>query len=137
MVSSLLTYLRSAWPQSQQWPFACAGFSGGAKRAALIAAQMQRRNDLMIGVFMGGCNEDRATLGYAIARPGPAFFSVPMFLSNGTRDRIAGVTEGEKVRTSMLQGGFREVRLETYNGEHRLDTNGLRLALEWFRSKAK
>jgi hypothetical protein len=39
MVSCLLNYLRNSWPQSQQWPFACGGFSGGAKRAAMVAAK--------------------------------------------------------------------------------------------------
>ena len=135
MISSLLDYLHSAWPQSRQWPFACAGFSGGAKRAAMTAANMMRQRDSVIGVFMGGCNEDRATTGYEIAAPGPRFLDVPMFLSNGTGDPIAGPTQGVKVRALMQQTGFRNVRLETYDGQHRLNTNHVRIALEWFRPK--
>src|ERR1044072_8007129 len=45
MISSLLDRLRLSWPQSKQWPFACAGFSGGAKRAAMTAANMMRQRD--------------------------------------------------------------------------------------------
>jgi hypothetical protein len=133
MISSLLDQIRTSWPQSKQWPFACAGFSGGAKRAAMTAANMVRQGDTVIGVFMGGCNNDRATLGYEISRPGPRFLEVPMFLSNGRRDPIAGPLQGEAVRQSMQQTGFRKLRLETYDGEHRLNTNHVRTALEWFR----
>jgi hypothetical protein len=137
MISSLLDQLRLSWPQSKQWPFACAGFSGGAKRAAMTAAEMMRQRDVVIGVFMGGCNEDRATLGYQISRPGQAFLDVLMYLSNGTGDPIAGVVQGAAVKQSMEQTGFRRIRLETYDGQHRLDTNQLRMALEWFRPREK
>jgi predicted esterase len=137
MISSLLEQLRSFWPQSKHWPFACAGFSGGAKRAAMTAANMMRQQDTVIGVFMGGCNEDRATTGLELSRPGPKFLDVPMFLSNGRQDSIAGPAEGQKVKALMEQTGFRKVRLEVYDGPHRLDTNQLRAALDWFRPKTR
>jgi hypothetical protein len=137
MNSSLLDQLRASWPQSKYWPFACAGFSGGAKRAAMTAAEMMRQRDTVIGVFMGGCNEDRATLGYQISQPGQAFLNVPMFLSNGARDSIAGSAAGAKVKQSMEQNGFRNVRLEIYDDQHRLNTNHVRMALEWFRPLSK
>jgi predicted esterase len=137
MISSLLEFLRRSWPDSQRWPFACAGFSGGAKRAAMTAAHMMHQRDVVIGVFMGGCNEDRATAGYNVSRPGNAFLDLPMFLSNGTRDPIAGVDKGAVVKQAMEQSGFRKIRLESYDGGHRLDTNQLRQALEWFRPTPK
>ena len=133
MNASLLDQLRVSWPQSKQWPFACAGFSGGAKRAAMTAAEMMRQRDIVIGVFMGGCNEDRATLGYQISNPGAAFLNVPMFLSNGIGDPIAGPAFGANVKASMEQTGFTRIRWETYDGQHRLNTNHVRMALEWFR----
>lgn len=135
MISSLLEQLRTSWPQSKQWPFAVAGFSGGAKRAAMTAAQMARQRDWVIGVFMGGCNEDRASTGYELSRPGVPFLDVPMFLSNGTRDPIASPSHGERVRASMEQTGFRNIRFETYDDQHRLSTNHVRVALEWFRGR--
>jgi len=137
MISSLLEQLRRSWPQSKRWPFACAGFSGGAKRAAMTAANMMHQSDIVIGVFMGGCNEDRATTGYEISRPGNGFFDVPMFLSNGLDDPIAGPQKGAFVKQSMEQSGFRKIRLETFKGQHQLDTNHLHTALEWFRPSKK
>jgi predicted esterase len=133
MIQSLLTELRRNWPQSKQWPFAVGGFSGGAKRSAMVAAEMARQGDYVIGVFMGGCNEDRASVGVQVARPPQTFFNVPMFLSNGSADPIAGPAEGKKVKDSMEATGFRSVRLETFDGGHKLDTNHLAIALEWFR----
>ena len=133
MISSLLDQLHASWPQSKYWPFACAGFSGGSKRAAMTAANMMRQQDTVIGVFMGGCNEDRATTGLEISKPGPKFLDVPMFLSNGRRDSIAGPDQGQKVRLSMEQTGFRKIRMENYDEGHRLDTNQVKAALEWFR----
>jgi surfactin synthase thioesterase subunit len=132
MISSLLDQLRRSWPQSKYWPFACAGFSGGGKRAAMTAAQMARQGDVVIGVFMGGCNDDRATDGYRFSRPGPAFLNVPFFLSNGTRDPIAGPSQAAEIKQSLESTGFIKIRLETYDGPHRLDTNHLRMALQWF-----
>ena len=84
------------------------------------------------GVFMGGCNEDRATMGMNLFQPGPAFKSVPMFLSNGDNDSIAGADAGARVRDSMKRSGFSNVRLEIYPGEHRLNKEHLRDALTWF-----
>jgi len=132
MISSLLYELRRSWPNSKQWPFACAGFSGGSKRAAMVAAEMVRRGDRVVGVFMGGCNEDRATLGYNLSNPGPGFLRVPMFLSSGKRDAVAGPAAAQKVKESMEQTGFSKIRFETYDDQHRLDTNQVRLALDWF-----
>jgi predicted esterase len=137
MISSLLGEIRRNWPQSKQWPFATAGFSGGSKRAAMVAAEMMQHGDRVIGVFMGGCNEDRATLGYQISHPGAAFLDVPMFLSNGTRDPIASPAHAAPVKASMEQTGFRKIRAETYNEGHKLDTNTLAMALEWFRPTPK
>lgn len=137
MISALLNEVRRNWPQSKQWPFATAGFSGGAKRAPMVAAEMMRHGDSLIGVFMGGCNEDRATLGYRISSPGAGFLNLPMFLSNGTRDPIASPTHVAPVKESMARTGFRNIRAETYNEGHKLDTNTLAMALEWFRPLPK
>ena len=135
MISALVEHTRRLWPQSRTWPLACAGFSGGAKRAAMTAANLTRQHDPVLGGFMGGCNEDRATVGLYVARPGESFLDVPMFLSNGRNDPIAGLSSGLQVKQSMEQVGFRNVRLQSHAGGHQLDTNDLRAALQWFRPR--
>jgi len=134
MLSSVLQEVARTWPQTKRWKVACAGFSGGAKRSAAVAAAMTRDGWRVTGVFMGGCNEDRATTGMSLFQPGPAFKNVRMFLSNGENDRIAGTEYGQRVRDSMMRSGFANVRLESYPGEHRLNKEHLRDALVWFDS---
>ena len=112
---------------------ACAGFSGGAKRSGMAAAALTRENYHVIGIFMAGCNEDRATAGFNAYHPGPRFKKVPIFLSNGTGDPIAGPQQQAGVRQSLEQEGFRQVRTSTFDGSHRLDPEQLRSALRWFR----
>ena len=133
MISSLLDQLRASWPQSKQWPFACAGFSGGAKRAAMTAAEMMRQRDVVIGVFMGGCNEDRASLGYEISRPGQGFLSVPMFLSNGTRDSIAGPLYGARVNNRWSKPAsrrFASKRMTTSTGSALITSASLSIGFD-------
>ncbi|HEY0549137.1 MAG TPA: hypothetical protein VGF13_06010 [Verrucomicrobiae bacterium] len=133
MISALMEHLRRTWPQSKTWPIVCGGFSGGAKRAAMTAADLAAARDNVIGIFMSGCNTDRATDGFYVSKPSLAFFDVPVFLSNGVGDPIANPQHGAIVKQSMEQNGFRKVRLEAHPGQHQLDTNHLRLALQWFR----
>ena len=132
MLSSVLQELARTWPQSKRWKVVCVGFSGGAKRSAAVAAAMMKDGWHVVGVFMGGCNEDRATLGMSLFQPGSAFKKVPMFLSNGDSDPIANVEAGGRVRDSMTRSGFQNVRLVSYPGEHRLNKEHLRDALIWF-----
>ena len=106
MLSSVLEQFHRTWPQSKQWPVACAGFSGGAKRSATVAAAMVKEGYQVIGISMGGCNEDRATLGLQLYQPGDHFKLVPIFLSNGTGDPIANPTHSATVAESMRRSGF-------------------------------
>ena len=93
---------------------------------------MMRDGYRVIGIFMGGCNEDRATLGFQLFQPGLGFKNVPLFLSNGASDPIANPSHGAAVRDSMQQNGFTRVRLETHEGAHGLKSEHLRTALSWF-----
>lgn len=133
MLSSVLEHFARTWPPTKQWPVACAGFSGGAKRSAAVAAALIHDGWRVNGVFMGGCNEDRATLGMELFKPGPNFLPVPMYLSSGDADRIATPSQAAAVRDSMTRSGFTQVRLQTYGGGHQLDQEQLAEALRWFR----
>lgn len=136
MLSSVLDYTTRTWPPAKQWPVACAGFSGGAKRSGTVAAALMKENWRILGIFMGGCNEDRATLGLTLYQPGDRFKQVPIFLSNGATDPIANPQHAAVVAESMRRTGFRNLRLESYDGEHRQSDEQLRLALQWFKQVA-
>ena len=132
MLSSALDQFARTWPQAKQWPVACAGFSGGAKRSAAVAAAMSRDGWRVIGVFMGGCNEDYTGIAQQLYQPGAHFKQVPFFLSNGTSDPIANPQHAAAVAESMRRNGFQTIRLESYPGGHRQNNDHLSEALQWF-----
>jgi hypothetical protein len=140
MLASVLEQMVRTWPQTKTWPMAPAGFSGGAKRAAMVAAAMMHDRYRVMGIFMGGCNideslgQDRASYGFKLYQPGEAFKQVPIFLSNGRTDGIAGPERADEVLKSMRNSGFRNVRPETYEGGHQLNQENLKAALGWFKS---
>ncbi|MBI3416700.1 MAG: hypothetical protein HY043_15515 [Verrucomicrobia bacterium] len=136
MLGSALDTLHRNWPESARWPVACAGFSGGAKMSGSLGAILARQNYELIGIFMGGCNEDRATFGFNTHQPGEAFHQVPIFLSSGDTDPIATPEQHKTVRASMGESGFINVRLSTYAGGHQLNNEELRTALNWFVAQA-
>ena len=93
---------------------------------------MMKENYPVIGLFMGGCNEDLASLGLRLNQPGEQFKQVPIFLSSGLTDSIATPEQHTAVRQSMYRTGFEKIRVENYEGGHQLDNETLALALGWF-----
>ncbi len=132
MLSTALARVHEEWPASRKWPVACAGFSGGAKWSAYIGSSAMRQGYSLIGVFMGGCNEDAASIAFSYYRPGDRFKQVRFFLSSGTGDTIATPWHHVGVRQSMEKYGFKSVRLETYVGGHQLNEPHVERALQWF-----
>lgn len=132
ILSSVLDQFTRTWPPAKQWPVACAGFSGGAKRSAAVGAAMTGDGWNVVGVFMGGCNEDYATLGMQLFHAGPRFQKVPFFLSNGASDSIANPQQATAVADSMRRSGFVNLKLATYSGGHRQHNEHLTEALRWF-----
>jgi predicted esterase len=132
MLDSVLDYLAKAWPASRQSPVVCAGFSGGAKRSGCTGAAMMKENYRVVGMFMGGCNQDLATFGLRTYHPGEGFKLVPIFLSAGKSDPIASIGQARAVKQSMERSGFKRVRLVEYEGGHRLDQASFKTALDWF-----
>jgi len=137
MLSSVLDHVTRTWPQTKQWPVVCAGFSGGAKRAAAVGAALTHEKFNVTGIFLGGCNEDRATLGMTLFLPGERYKEVPFFLSNGAADPIAGPAHAEGVVQLMRRTGFTRIKQATYEGGHRFNSEHLREALRWFRAEAE
>lgn len=137
LIRAGLEEMHRQWPASKSWSYATGGFSGGAKRSGYIAALLAAAGYRVIGMFMGGCNQDMATAGLNEYKPSRwTFLKVPIFLSNGLEDKVAPVESGRRVRDSMNKGGFKEIRLETYPGAHDPYPEHLALALAWFEELA-
>jgi hypothetical protein len=134
MLAAALDALHKEWPQTKTWPVAFAGFSGGAKRSALLGAMLAKSGAVKPrGFFLSGINDDKMTEGYRNYSPGRDYLNVPVWLSSGTRDNIARPMDHDRVHASMIGTGFKRVRLERFDGRHQLQMSHVRLALQWFR----
>jgi hypothetical protein len=132
MLFAAFEQLAKSWPGVDHWPVACAGFSGGAKRAPYIGAVLLEDEHPLLGLFLGGCNEDRVSDALRWHKPGSAFLRTPIFLSHGREDSLATADETTSVVESMQRSGFQNVRAEPYDGGHELNAKELMRALEWF-----
>lgn len=133
LIRAGLEELHRQWPGSRQWNYATGGFSGGAKFSGYMAALLASSGYKVIGMFMGGCNQDMATEGVNLYKPSRwTFLKVPIFLSNGVEDKVATVEAGRSVRDSMNKGGFKNIRVETCPGGHDVFPEHMSMALAWF-----
>jgi hypothetical protein len=79
MTSSLLDHINKAWPGSRRWPIASAGISGGGKWAGVMGAILSQKGYNLIGVFMGGVNQDFASEAAKVYDPAIRFKQVPIY----------------------------------------------------------
>jgi hypothetical protein len=136
MTLAALDALHRSFPGSNRWPIACAGISGGAKRACLIAPLLALKGNRVAGLYLAGVNEDLLGEGYRKIHPGADFLGTKIFITSGQSDRIATPAQTERVMTSMRKNGFRQVRLETFPEGHRVKRPLTIAALRWFNSSA-
>jgi len=134
LLSAAIQMVHKEWPQSTRWPVAFAGLSGGAKRSGYMAAMLAKAQAVKIcGFFLAGINDDQISLAYRIYHPPPSFLNIPIWLSSGVGDSIAPPSKHEHVRASLVNTGFKHVRVESFAGGHEVDPAQVRLALRWFR----
>ena len=134
LIAGALQILHKEWPQSGRWPIAFAGLSGGAKRSGFLAAMLESSNRIKIrGLFLAGINDDRISVAYKTYHPPPDFLDIPIWLSSGISDPIAPPFKAEHVRASLVNTGFKHVRLESFSGSHEVQPAQVQLALRWFR----
>jgi hypothetical protein len=134
MTLAALDALHRSFPGSNRWPVACAGISGGAKRACLVAPLLAVKGNRVAGLYLAGVNQDLLGEGYRTFHPGADFLGTRIFITSGQTDRIATPAQTEAVRASMQKNGFRQVRLEMFPEGHRVKRPLTREALNWFNS---
>lgn len=136
MLLGALDALHREWPQSAKWPVAMAGYSGGSKRTGDIAPYLVKAGLIKLsGLFLTGINVDRLSESYRKYQPGPAFLDTRIYLSSGALDKIATPANHNQVLDSLRRTGFRNVRVESFPGEHEVNAAAVRDALRWFRTR--
>lgn len=128
-----LRWLGQEYPASRNWPLVLAGFSGGAKMVQPLAAVMLMEQRDVIGLFLGGCNDESTN---EILRVYPevadAYKNIPFFLSSGRNDRVASPRAMRRIAKRMEKAGAKRVHLSRYSGAHYLEPRELDAALKWF-----
>ncbi len=155
-----LDALHRSFPGSTQWPIACAGHSGGSKRASYIAPLLALAGNRVIGVFVSGITQEGLTKqqppseadrpnyftpqvssvccesiveGYRRFHPGSSFLRTPIFISTGRTDQIATLEQQTIVEDSLRRGGFTHIRHRIWDGGHFVKASHVQEALRWFR----
>lgn len=156
-----LDALHRSFPGSTQWPVACAGHSGGSKRASYLSALLGLAGNRIIGVFASGitqeslappptppepgtnnyfkpatpsvCCESIAE-GYRRFHPGSSFLRTPVFYSTGRLDTIATVQQQTIAAETTRRAGFTNVRQRVHPGGHSVKLAHVQEALRWFRT---
>lgn len=134
LLMGALMRLYEDWPGIGRWPRAFGGFSGGAKRSAMLAGYSTLLGYPTIGVYQAGCNAP--TMRYALepltGAPRPQFLATPVFLSSGRDDTIATWRDMDDVKSDLKRHGFTQVRLARYQGTHEVYEPHIEDALRWF-----
>src|SRR6266545_7550901 len=137
MTLAAIDALHRSFAGSENWPMACAGFSGGAKGAGSIVPLLARRGCRIIGIYLTGVNQDYLSGGFARSQPGADFLSTPIYVSAGHDDRIATLEQQYDVVGSIKRTGFSRVRIGTFRGGHEGNDAQTSIALRWFRELQK
>ena len=156
-----LDALHRSFPGSTQWPVACAGHSGGSKRASYISPLLALAGNRIIGVFASGITQESQPgpltapepgvnsfvvptnqsvccesigEGYRRFHPGTGFLRTPYFVSTGRLDTIATVQQQTIVAETARRAGFTNVRQRVHPGGHNVKLAHVQEALRWFRT---
>ena len=134
MTLAALDAVHTSFPGSGRWPVAIAGFSGGAKRASLLAPLLVLRGCRLCGIYLSGVNEDVLSVSYRKSHLGKEFLQTPVFISGGINDSIAPPGRARSVSDSLKSAGFQSLRLVMFSGGHAVKNAHTIEALRWFRT---
>ena len=137
MTLAAIDALQRSFPNSNKWPVACGGFSGGGKGAGVVAPLLAKHGCHVIGIYITGANEDRLSEGYTRVAPGASFLTTPVYIAAGQDDRIATVEQQYNVAGSIKRTGFQRLKIGTFRGGHEANDAQTSIALHWFLQLAK
>lgn len=142
--SSFATYeeafalLEKSWPGFHGSNFAAGGFSGGSKGCWAPVAWLLKRKQNVVGVYMGGCNEDYSeSRRREFGASSSGYRKIRAYMSTGKEDKIATPSMAEGVMKSLKSNGVRNVRFELHDGGHSHNKEHFKEALNWFAEPQK
>jgi predicted esterase len=134
LATAALAVLDKQRPASHTAPLAFGGFSGGAKYSEWLAASFAKQGRNIIGIYLAGINADtlvEAAQMFDVLTP--KFKRTPVFLQTGIKDAVATPEDHARVAAELKLAGFRNIRIESFDGAHEIQPAPLAEALVWFR----
>jgi predicted esterase len=132
--TAALALLGQQMPGARTAPLAFGGFSGGAKYSGWLAATFASQGRNIIGIYLAGINADTLVpAAKQLAVLNDKFKRTPVFLQSGRTDEIATPAAHATVFADLKRAGFRNVRVEYFDGGHEIDPRPMNEALQWFR----
>lgn len=131
--TAAINTLSTAWPNFTNWNFACAGFSGGAKASFYRVGDLLVSDLNVVGLFLAGCNQNmtddaREETNYSKSD----IRKIKVLISNGRKDPVSTIEHAEKLKESIKDSRYGDIRLELHEGGHMIKREALREALAWF-----
>ena len=127
--------------KDNKWPVIHSGFSGGAKKAALMSADLMTTGANVVGCFMSGVNEEyfvnglnRVTKKSAAKRQ---YRRMAVFLCSGSTDEVATPAQHQSVEKKVKSAGIKATKIHTFEGGHNANWGVLPEAIEWILANCK
>lgn len=134
IVLAALTHLEKDFPDLKSWPLYLAGNGDGATSAMLVSGGLVDQDYKVSGCFLGSLWKPRFEDSIATFRPPTRIMRrIPVFLSQPKEE----TERNEKNAETIEDQGFKEVRIDTHEGDKYINPESLSKALKWFGEMAE
>lgn len=129
-----LKHLEKDFPAIKTWPLYLAGNGDGATFAMLASGGLVKQDYNVAGCFLGSLWRPRFEDSMETFRPSTRLMRrIPIFLSHPKEE----TERNEENAESIEDLGFKEVHIDTHEGDKYLNPESLGKAIKWFKELAK
>lgn len=129
-----LRHLEKDLPAIKTWPLYLAGNGDGATFAMLASGSLVKQDYKVAGCFLGSLWRPRFEDSMETFRPSTRLMRrIPVFLSHSKEE----TDRNEENAESIEDLGFKEVHMDTYEGDKYMNPESLAKALKWFEELAE
>ncbi|MDD4309904.1 MAG: hypothetical protein PHO32_05945 [Candidatus Cloacimonetes bacterium] len=123
-ITDLRDFLHSKYKIEQTWLM---GFSQGAYNGYILALKNPDDFDGLIACGGGLVTDVLTPKDYKKAK------DMKIIISHGTSDKVVAYEEASKAYTILDKAGFKNLRLDQFEGAHTVSPNAFKLFLDWIK----
>ncbi|MEP2774731.1 MAG: OB-fold nucleic acid binding domain-containing protein [Luteolibacter sp.] len=133
-----LNHLAKDYPAIKTWPLYLAGNGNGAAFAMLTSAALVKEDYNLKGCFLGSVYKPRFYESIKTFRPSDRLMRrVPIFISHGKDDTSVDADKNKQNAKIIEDSDFKEVRIDSYDGDKYMNPESLARTLKWFEELEK